>query len=127
MDDKPSSESVPSLLQKAAGAVCSFLEEVLPSLSIRWWDLNVLPHLSFQQRRSVDARRVKRLSGLDLAALLRVLDSNWYEVSEKYSLSNEDRHFLKELRTVRDRWAHSTVAEFASRTSTGTLTLFNGF
>ena len=114
MDDKPNSESVPSLLQKAAGAVCSFLEKVLPSLSDRWWDLNVLPHLSFQQRRSVEAKRVTQLSGLDLAALLRVLDSNWYEVSEKLSLSNEDRHFLKELRTVRDRWAHSTVAEFAS-------------
>ena len=61
MDDKRNSESVPSLLQKAAGAVCSFLEEVLPSLSVRWWDLNVLPHLSFQQRRSVDASLLSHL------------------------------------------------------------------
>src|SRR5271157_3253730 len=114
METMPSGERVPVLLQKAAGAVCSFLENILPPLSERWWDLQVLPHLSFQQRRAVESKRVTGLSGLDLAALLRVLDLNWYEISERVGFSNEDRHFLKELRTVRDRWAHSSVAEFAS-------------
>ncbi|HUQ90369.1 MAG TPA: helicase-related protein [Bryobacteraceae bacterium] len=113
MDEKLTHERVLSLLQKAAAAVCSLLQEILPSISEKWWEVLVLSHLSFQQRRAVEAKRVTKLSGLDLAALLRVLDSNWYEVSEKLALANEGRHFLKELRTVRDRWAHSSVAEFA--------------
>jgi ATP-dependent helicase HepA len=113
MDDRSTNVRVPSLLQKAAATICSFLDQILPPLSERWWEVLVLPHLSFQQRMAVEGKRVTNLSGLDLAALLRVLDSNWHEVSEKLALSTEDRHFLKELRTVRDRWAHSSVAEFA--------------
>lgn len=112
MDDKSQQDRVPLLLQRAAAALCGLLDQTLPSVSDRWWDSLVLPNLSFQQQRAVDARGITKLSGLDLAALLRVLDSNWHELSEKLGLTSEDRHFLKELRTVRDRWAHSSVEEF---------------
>ncbi len=114
MDSTSAGAQIPSLLHKTSATVCSILDQILPSISERWWEVLVLPNLSFQQRRAVDAKRVTKLSGLDLAALLRVLDSNWHDVSTgKLELTTEDRHFLKELRTVRDRWAHTSVAEFA--------------
>jgi superfamily II DNA or RNA helicase len=115
MDEKSQKDRVPLLLQRAAVSVCALLERTLPSVSEHWWDSLVLPNLSFQQRRAVDARRITKLSGLDLAALLRTLDSNWHELSGKLGLASEDRHFLKELRTVRDRWAHSAVEEFETQ------------
>ena len=51
-------------------------------------------------------------AGLDLAALLRVLDHNWYQVSTKLNLPAESRHFVKEMQTVRNRWAHANTRGF---------------
>jgi hypothetical protein len=67
----------------------------------------VLASLSFQQQRAVEVRRIDALSGLDLAALLRVFEANWNAIAEHLRLPNEVRHYLKETRTVRDRWAHA--------------------
>jgi ATP-dependent helicase HepA len=47
---------------------------------------------------------------LDFAALLRVLDQNWYELSAKLSLPREGRNWVKELQTVRNKWAHLSAA-----------------
>jgi ATP-dependent helicase HepA len=105
-------ERVPSVLLQAARAVRGFLDEVLPALSSSWWADLVVPNLSFQQRRAVETRRITVLSGLDLAALLRILDSNWHAIAERLRLPNEARHYLKEMRTVRDRWAHAAAGDF---------------
>src|ERR1035437_4085376 len=96
-------ERVPSVLLQAARALRGFLDEVLPTLSSSWGADLVVPNLSFQQRRAVETRRITVLSGLDLAALLRILDSNWYAIADRLVLPNEARHYLKEMRTVRDR------------------------
>ena len=69
-------ERVPNLLLQAARAVRSFLDGMLPTLSSSWWTELVVANLSFQQRRAVETRRISALSGLDLAALLRVLDAH---------------------------------------------------
>ena len=66
----------------------------------------MLPNLSHQQRQRVDQNDIASLSQLDLAALLRVLDRNWYEISTKFHLTNQDRNYVKEMQTVRNRWAH---------------------
>ncbi len=106
-------ERVPGVLLQASRSVCRFLEETLPTLSASWWSELVVPNLSFQQRRSVETRRVSVLSGLDLAALLRVLDANWYAIADRLTLSSEARHYLKEMRTVRDRWAHAAASDYS--------------
>jgi len=59
----------------------------------------VLDKLSFQQKRRVEQKGIVSLSSLDLAALLRVLDQNWYKISMKMNLSSEARHFVKEMQT----------------------------
>ncbi|HEU0142213.1 MAG TPA: Swt1 family HEPN domain-containing protein [Bryobacteraceae bacterium] len=106
-------ERVPGVLLQASRSVCRFLEEVLPTLSASWWADLVVANLSFQQRRAVESRRIAALSGLDLAALLRVLDANWHGIADRLSLPSEARHYLKEMRTVRDRWAHASASEFS--------------
>ena len=72
-----------------------------------WWNEAVVNILSFQQRRRVRERGINSLASLDLAALLRVLDQNWYQISTKLDLTSESRHFVKEMQTVRNRWAHA--------------------
>ena len=37
---------------------------------------------------------------------LRVLDQNWFELSSRYALPREARNWIKELQTVRNKWAH---------------------
>ena len=101
-----------SLLQKATISLAAYLEKVLPSLFNDWWNEAVINILSFQQRRQVKERGINSLTSLDLAALLRVLDQNWYQISTKLNLTSEARHFVKEMQTVRNRWAHAGSEEF---------------
>ena len=101
-----------SLLQKATISLAAYLEKVLPSLFNDWWNETVINILSFQQRRRVKERGINSLTSLDLAALLRVLDQNWYQISTKLNLTSEARHFVKEMQTVRNRWAHAGSEEF---------------
>ena len=70
-----------SLLQKATVSLSDFLEKVLPQLFDNWWQKGVLATLSFRQQRRVERRGINSLCSLDLAALLRVLDQNWYPIS----------------------------------------------
>ena len=94
-------------LGEVSRALAYFLEKILPNLSANWWDEAVVNTLSFQQRRLVKEHDINSLASLDLAALLRVLDQNWYQVSTKLGLKSEERHFVKEMQTVRNRWAHA--------------------
>jgi ATP-dependent helicase HepA len=96
-----------TLLRNSASAFCAWLEAQLPKLGGDCWNDHVFQRLSFQQQRSVEERCVKSLSGLDLAALLRVLDQNWHELAAIISLPREARTWLKELQNVRNRWAHA--------------------
>ena len=70
----------------------------------------VVNHLSDQQRRRSN---IASLASLDLAALLRILDQNWYQLTTKLHLPSEARHFVKEMQTIRNRWAHSGTEGFS--------------
>ena len=93
-------------LQLSTSDLAAFLESKLPSLSDKWWSKYVLERLSFQQQRFVEERRISNLRELDFAALLRIFDQNWYELSSITSLPREARNWVKELQTVRNKWAH---------------------
>ena len=84
----------------------SYLEAVLPTISEKWWQNCVINVLSFQQKRRVEQKKITSLSAFDLAGLLRILDQNWYLISTKRNCSPEARHFVKEMQTIRNRWAH---------------------
>jgi superfamily II DNA or RNA helicase len=99
--------SISKLLGVATGQLSTFLKKILPSLFEDWWKQAVVNNLSFQQQQQIERRNLNSLESLDLAALLRVLDQNWYQISNKLHLSVESRHFVKEMQTVRNRWAHA--------------------
>ena len=94
------------VLHLATGDLASYLSNQLPQLSPDWWNRHVVGRLSFQQQRTVQERHLKSLNHLDFAALLRVLDQNWFELSNAFPLPREGRTWVKELQTVRNKWAH---------------------
>jgi len=99
-------------MQKTTVYLARYLEKVLPGLFDDWWNEAVVNRLSFQQQRRIQERGIDSLATLDLAALLRVLDQNWYQISTKLGLTPEARHFVKEMQTVRNRWAHTDSEGF---------------
>lgn len=82
------------------------LERELPTLGQDWWEQGVLSKLSYQQRATVDEHGWSSLADLDVAALLRVSDSNWDLLRRRNLVKWDDRNWLKEAFSVRNRWAH---------------------
>lgn len=98
-------------LRMATSDLAGFLQEKLSGLSDRWWEKHVVDRLSFQQQRIVGEKKIANLRDLDFAALLRVLDQNWYDLADKLALPREARNWVKELQTVRNKWAHMAPEE----------------
>ena len=98
-------------LKMATSDLANFLQEKLPELSDQWWQEHVVERLSFQQQRVVGEKKITVLRELDFAALLRILDQNWYDLSKKITFPREARNWVKELQTVRNRWAHMAAEE----------------
>lgn len=95
------------VLKELARNIAAYLGERLPRLQQGdWWQDLVLRKLSPQQLARTKQGGVRELACLDLAALLGVLDANWWNLANRFSLPSETRHYLKELQTVRNRWAH---------------------
>lgn len=99
-------DPIDHLLKETSKQLARFLGSALPPLFTDWWNDGVVNALSFQQRRRVKELKTYSLKSLDLAALLKVFDQNWYQISSSLDLSSESRHFVKEMRMVRNRWAH---------------------
>lgn len=100
--------SMLALLNESTPALRHFLGEALPRVSANWWDTLVVRNLTDQQARVVRQKGVTSLDGLDLAALLRVFDASYFEISNTTDLPRGTRNWLKELQQVRNRWAHDT-------------------
>ena len=100
-----------ALLNDSAFPLRRFLGEVLPLVSTDWWNTCVVRNLTEQQARIVRQRGLNSLDELDLAALLREFDANYFEISNATDLPRETRNWLKELQQVRNRWAHHTGHE----------------
>jgi superfamily II DNA or RNA helicase len=98
--------TVSTLLTRSSQNLASFLANQLPEIFDDWWQSGVVGKLSYQQQRRVEQCETTTLSSLDLAALLRILDGNWFELSRIKNLTREDRHFVKEMQTIRNKWAH---------------------
>ena len=66
------------LLYTATDLCCGWLNKMLPRISDNWWTNCVLDSLSFNQNQLAQEKGYTELKQLDLAALLRVIDKNWY-------------------------------------------------
>ncbi len=84
----------------------SWLDEELPTINDQWWDSYVIQELSYPQQLRVERAGISSVSQLDLAAVLRIFDRNWYDISQRFNLPRSGRNYLKEMQTVRNRWAH---------------------
>ncbi len=93
-----------------ADQLTNVLKDSLPKISVRWWESLVIEKLTFQQQ-SFAAKQYSSdsLEQLDLAALLRVVDQNWYELSQQFNLDKTARNWLRETQTIRNRWAHAPL------------------
>lgn len=100
-----------SELRMATSDLAEFLQRELPEFSDNWWENYVIDRLSFQQQRIIEEKQLSSLRELDLAALLRVLDQNWFELSNKRKFPREGRNWVKELQTIRNKWAHASAEE----------------
>ena len=104
---------VGELLHPAATELSKFLERRLPEIGNGdWWTKRVVDKLSYHQQRYVKQQNISKLEKLDLAALIRVFDQNWFDLNWKESFPPDARHFVKEMQTVRNRWAHESVEEY---------------
>ena len=95
--------SMTALLNEASGQLAVLIEKILPALYEDWWKQAVVNNLSVQQRRRIEQQKIESLATLDLAALRRVFDQNWYKISTMLPLPPDARHFVKEMQTTRNR------------------------
>src|SRR5260370_11401821 len=94
------------ILALARAEIERYLADHLTQFSEAWWKEYVVDRLTFSQQRVVEERRLRSHADVDLSALLRVLDQNWFELSQNGALHREARAWIKELQTVRNKWAH---------------------
>jgi hypothetical protein len=100
-------DSIKHQLQVTGATLVLFLESQLSGIGgENWWQTHVLQQLTYAQQGQVRLRGISRLGGLDLAALLRVFERNWAELSYTASLPNEVRTHLRELADLRNAMAH---------------------
>lgn len=84
----------------------AWLEHNLPQCEDNWWDCCVISTLSYEQRERAHELHYTSLNQLDLAALLRVMNKNWFDFRKLMYLSDADRDSLQKMFEVRNRWAH---------------------
>lgn len=84
----------------------TWLERKLPLITDDWWNELVISNLNILQREQVTANDIRNLQGLDLAALLRVFDRNWFVITSKFYINNRERQTVRRMMEVRNKWAH---------------------
>lgn len=94
----------------------STLSNLLPKIKDEWWNSLVIDNLSFQQQSYAKQKNYTKLEDLDLAALIRVFDQNWYELSQNIKLDFQARTWLKESQSIRNRWAHAPIGGLEDET-----------
>ncbi len=93
-------------LHNSALLLEKYLTGILPKVSENWWNECVLSNLSYNQREMAEEKSYSKLSDFDLAALLRIVDKNWYSMRNFAYLPTKDRECVREMMKVRNRWAH---------------------
>jgi hypothetical protein len=97
-------------LKSLAQILRHFLEQHLPQIGGEdWWQTHVFSQLTYGQQGQVRSRGIQTLGGLDLAALLRVFDRNWAELSYTANLTAVLRAHLHEIKELRNLISHESV------------------
>ncbi len=86
----------------------NWLEKKLPKIADDWWQELVFNNLNPYQREVVLRNNIHEMSGLDLAAILRVLDRNWFVITSTFFMNNKERGKIRAMQEIRNTWAHIT-------------------
>lgn len=96
-------------LHKAAQALASWLNAMLPRSGENWWEECVMSNLSYNQREQAERRGITKLNEFDLAALLRITDKSWYTMRGYAYLPTNERECIRDMIAVRNNWAHCSA------------------
>ncbi len=100
-------EQLQAHLRMIGVELASLLGAHLPALGgAEWWNTRVEQQLTYGQQGQVRTRRITTLGGLDVVALLRVLERNWMDLSHIARLPGETRTLARELVDLRHFLAH---------------------
>lgn len=102
------------LIRIATRELVAFLSTHLPTLGPQWWTTHVEDQLTHSQQQRLRERGHSRLDQFDFAALVRIVDRNWFELSQTANLPREGRNWVRELQSARNRWAHASAEEEVS-------------
>ena len=102
-----------TFMRRLAERMSSWMGMRLPKISDKWWDELVYRNLSPLQRDLVDSKNITELSGLDLAALLRVFDRNWFVIKDNWFMNPKYRQQIKDMMKIRNDWAHLSTEELS--------------
>jgi hypothetical protein len=102
--------SIQPYLHIAANSLAAFLEKHLKQEGeSNWWQTRVVSELTYGQQGQVRARGITGLGQLDLAALLRVFERNWYSLQDSAELAQEARTLAREVTDLRHADAHAAA------------------
>lgn len=102
-----------SFMHQLGEKMSDWLDYRLPRLSDDWWNDLVYSNLSKLQKSQVDLRQISELKGLDLAALLRVFDKNWFLITASWYVNTKERQKIKDMMEIRNSWAHISSEEIS--------------
>ena len=107
-------KQIKGVLEDLIAPLGVFLRRHFEPTNTNWWEGIVMKSLTIDQLKNVKARKVKSISGLDLAALLKVFDFNHYSIFQKQELLPEFRNIIKEMSAIRNRWSHAGESSYPS-------------
>lgn len=113
MEDSYMIGKMNSYMHQLSEKMSEWLGDRLPKLTNDWWRDLVYNNLSPLQRDQVDLKNITELKGLDLAALLRVFDRNWFVITSSWFVNNKERKKIKDMMGVRNSWAHISSEELS--------------
>ena len=113
-----------TFMHRLSEQMSGWLGKRLPQLTDDWWNDLVYNNLSQRQRDNVDAKNITDLKGLDLAALLRVFDRNWFVITSAWFVNNKERQKIKDMMGVRNFWAHVSSEELSKENLLCSLYIF---
>ncbi len=102
-----------SFMHQLAEQMSSWLGQQLPRITDKWWNDLVYNNLSQFQRDRVDSEHITNLGGLDLSALLRVVDRNWFVITSNWFVNPKYRQMVHDMFGVRNFWAHLSSEELS--------------
>lgn len=110
MDRKRTFEEINGYLYEATTGLASWLNDLLPRVAPHdWWQKCVLDQMSQDQFQVALNKGFSRLEQLDLAALLRITNRNWYAMQAFAYLPKSRKECVKEMLSIRNRWAHHSA------------------